>query len=432
MTDGTGYVLVCLPWLSKFEWHAFSLFSHPTKPHHSCVCMAVGGDWTRRLHEVVQRPTRRPVWISGPFASPYATAAEYDNLVLVASGIGITPAMSIITTYRDTRRVNLIWACRDASLLEFYLDKCTFDDQGWTLIYYTGKRKLHLPHALAPTVLIFHGRPNLLRTIRQIIGGVETAEGLPEDLLQASNDFEAAAADELTAASRLRDDSGIPLDAVPVPTRFTLLIRRCLVSMGEDELAAQIAAQFAPQSLTMLSDAEVHAAAEQFFKPVLEEGEHAFALSEAAELTALFRSGAAAPNPPGAVCVAADITRACMGALDAEMYRDDLERRSSGSELAGEGGGEGGSPVPAAPNRRSSAEDKRTEAEQVFRIATRGKAASGGQPAPHADDFVQQIGAARLATWQMLYCGGSQPVVEALKDVERKYGVGLRVEKFDW
>ena len=99
VTDGTGYVLVCLPWLSKFEWHAFSLFSHPTKPHHSCVCMAVGGDWTRRLHEVVQRPTRRPVWISGPFASPYATAAEYDNLVLVATGIGITPAMSIITTY---------------------------------------------------------------------------------------------------------------------------------------------------------------------------------------------------------------------------------------------------------------------------------------------------------------------------------------------
>ena len=65
-------------------------------------------------------------------------------------------------------------------------------------------------------------------------------------------------------------------------------------------------------------------------------------------------------------------------------------------------------------------------------MARRCKAASGGQPAPHTDDFVQRIGAARLATWQMLYCGGSQPVVEALKDVERKYGVGLRVEKFDW
>ena len=32
-----------------------------------------------------------------------ATAVEYDNLILVASGIGITPAMSIITTYKETR-----------------------------------------------------------------------------------------------------------------------------------------------------------------------------------------------------------------------------------------------------------------------------------------------------------------------------------------
>ena len=37
-----------------------------------------------------------------------------------------------------------------------------------------------------------------------------------------------------------------------------------------------------------------------------------------------------------------------------------------------------------------------------------------------------------LATWQMLYCGGSQPVVDALEGIERTYGLRLRVEKFDW
>lgn len=180
-TDGTGYVLVCLPWISKHEWHAFSLFSHPSQPNHSCVCMAVGGDWTKRLHDLVERPTHRPAWVSGPFASPYATAVEYDNLILVASGIGITPAMSIITTYKETRRANLVWACRDASLLEFYLDKCRFPDDGWTLVFYTGKRKLQLPHELAPTVLIFHGRPDLPHIVREIILGVESRNGLPED-----------------------------------------------------------------------------------------------------------------------------------------------------------------------------------------------------------------------------------------------------------
>ena len=34
--------------------------------------------------------------------------------------------------------------------------------------------------------------------------------------------------------------------------------------------------------------------------------------------------------------------------------------------------------------------------------------------------------------WQMLYCGGSHPVLDSLKDFKRKFGVGLVVEKFDW
>eukprot|EP00965_Chrysotila_dentata_P186033 6142116-Pleurochrysis_carterae.AAC.1 len=29
--DGTGYVLVCLPWISATEWHAFSVFPHPVR-----------------------------------------------------------------------------------------------------------------------------------------------------------------------------------------------------------------------------------------------------------------------------------------------------------------------------------------------------------------------------------------------------------------
>ena len=40
---------------------------------------------------------------------------------------------------QETRRTNLVWACRDAALLEFYLDKCEFSETAWTLIYYTGK-----------------------------------------------------------------------------------------------------------------------------------------------------------------------------------------------------------------------------------------------------------------------------------------------------
>jgi len=57
--------------------------------------------------------------------------------------------------------------------------------------------------------------------------------------------------------------------------------------------------------------------------------------------------------------------------------------------------------------------------------------ASGHHAATHAE-FVDFIGAERISTWGMLYCGGSQPVVDALEEVQRNCGIELKVEKFDW
>lgn len=48
------------------------------------------------------------------------------------------------------------------------------------------------------------------------------------------------------------------------------------------------------------------------------------------------------------------------------------------------------------------------------------------------DQFVETIRKQRLASWGMMYCGGSQPVVDALRQIEKRYGIGLSVEKFDW
>ena len=116
----------------------------------------------------MQYKTTRPVWVSGHFASPYSTAINFDNLVLVASGIGITPALSVVAAHRATRRVNLVWVCREPSLVEFYLSKFQFPTNALTLIYYTGKgRKLVLENIDLPrTVLVLEGRPKLGRTVR--------------------------------------------------------------------------------------------------------------------------------------------------------------------------------------------------------------------------------------------------------------------------
>jgi len=132
---------------------------------------------------------------------------HYEDLILVASGIGITPAMDIINAYRaGSRRLSLIWSCRDASLLEYYLQHGRFDKDGWTLIYYTGKRKLRLQRSSLPdTLCVFHGRPVWDTVIREIISSIELGMGLPEevvaereacldDLLQARQELELSGA----------------------------------------------------------------------------------------------------------------------------------------------------------------------------------------------------------------------------------------------
>ena len=91
-------------------------------------------------------------------------------------------AMDIINAHRaGNRRLSLIWTCRDASLLEYYLRHGQFDKDGWTLVYYTGKRKLAVELAELPeTLCIFCGRPCWEVVVGEIVTSIETGTGLPE------------------------------------------------------------------------------------------------------------------------------------------------------------------------------------------------------------------------------------------------------------
>ncbi|KAH8072411.1 oxidoreductase [Aureococcus anophagefferens] len=176
--DAVGYVYVMIPWIAKDQWHAFSLYQSPEHPGYSSV--------------------------------PYATASNFDNLVLVASGIGITPAINILAAAKETRRCNLLWMCRDASLVEFYLSAVEFDDDGYTVVYYTGKRELCVDTSRLPArVLVFAKRPNLPRAIQGLIHAIETGTGLPEDAVQASEEAKARASD---AHRRQSEPGDAPMD----------------------------------------------------------------------------------------------------------------------------------------------------------------------------------------------------------------------------
>eukprot|EP00804_Cyclotella_cryptica_P000650 CCRYP_014685-RA/>CCRYP_014685-RA protein AED:0.01 eAED:0.01 QI:801/0.66/0.75/1/1/1/4/491/480 len=209
-----GFGYVCLPWVSKFQWHAFSLFEHPTDPNLRQVFMmkVPGGDWTTSVHEQLQRNTVRPVWISGPFVSPYNNALNFDNTICVASGIGITPALSIIRAHKESRRINLVWMCRDSAselnvlfdelnrfiivntlkrllllplVLEFFMDHLYLNNEGgWILIFFTGKERLSpaIENHLTSSTILIKRRPDLHHLIPNIIYGIESGLGVPESM----------------------------------------------------------------------------------------------------------------------------------------------------------------------------------------------------------------------------------------------------------
>eukprot|EP00965_Chrysotila_dentata_P196503 6177614-Pleurochrysis_carterae.AAC.1 len=70
-----------------------------------------------------------------------------------------------------------------------------------------------------------------------------------------------------------------------------------------------------------------------------------------------------------------------------------------------------------------------SQREKMRSASAKGKPAFRGVHGPVVQDL---IGTKRLSTWGMLYCGGSQPVARSLREIERKHGLALRVEKFDW
>ncbi|KAL7530397.1 hypothetical protein ACHAXR_003471, partial [Thalassiosira sp. AJA248-18] len=121
--QNSAYVYLMLPWLSKYQFHAFSVYPS-NKPNHSQLCISSAGGWTASMMKEISTPTHKPAFIVGPYLSPFSSPAmDCENLIAVASGIGITPAISLIKNYTCTRRrLNLIWICRDPGLVEYFLN----------------------------------------------------------------------------------------------------------------------------------------------------------------------------------------------------------------------------------------------------------------------------------------------------------------------
>lgn len=215
-----GYVNVLVPWISLWQWHPFSVYKSFDRPGYSSIFAMDSGDWTSALHASIARDTKRPVWIQGPFPSPYGErAVDFDNMVLVATGIGVTPALSCIQSFGKTgRSLSLIWSCRDPGLIAYYAER-RLEATAMTLIYYTGKAPINLTN-LPSHIRVIPSRPDLKRVVPDIIRCVEYHVALPKELQTKAAHFLMEASEVYGGLHECSQDSA--------RLRFDALISSCL------------------------------------------------------------------------------------------------------------------------------------------------------------------------------------------------------------
>jgi NADPH oxidase len=157
-TRAGQYIFLCCPEVSYFQWHPFTLTSAPEEDYIS-VHIRVAGDFTTALAKavgcdfsqtgdkpespvggkVVGTSTNPPlnralprVMVDGPFGSASEDFLNYETVLLVGAGIGVTPFASILKSiwYRmnnlndskPTRlsKVYFTWVIRDYGSAEWF------------------------------------------------------------------------------------------------------------------------------------------------------------------------------------------------------------------------------------------------------------------------------------------------------------------------
>ncbi|MBK6808180.1 MAG: ferric reductase-like transmembrane domain-containing protein [Sandaracinaceae bacterium] len=109
------YAFLCVPSLSRLEWHPFSLINATSDTGSLAFRIRKSGNWTQSLAKL---SVGTPVYVDGPLASPCREMHDCKRMVLVAAGIGITPFVSFLEEVRSSgvcpfERMQVYWLERD-------------------------------------------------------------------------------------------------------------------------------------------------------------------------------------------------------------------------------------------------------------------------------------------------------------------------------
>ena len=384
-----GYCYVNFPWISKTQWHAYSLFENPANPGERQIFVQTLGDWTQEVHDALQRNTCRPVWVQGPFSSPYDSAVEYDNQILVAGGIGITPAISVMRAHQETRRSNLIWAVRDRHMLEFFIQHGEFSKRGWNLLYYTGKEPLVLDDydddggeiiaANGARLHIVRGRPDLAKVLPNLIYSIESGTAVPEAFVE----------DKKVEVMRMLQEK--------------------LVDLDEDEELGD------REKLQLLIN---HSSSLGFLFTDIAHEFFGSDLPDVAQCLAGRKDKVGSPSPE---CFRS--SGRLLLALRSSSRPGSLS--SSGASLRHSGA-----------TRQSSLLTAATWTKLVEKVADQEVPDSFKPWIADQDvssNYVRSLDPAKtLSTWGILYCGGKSPLADMAVAVAKDYGIDTHIESFAW
>jgi len=427
----TSYVYIMCPWISKYQWHAFTMFPEPTKKNHTMLCIGTSGDWTKEMYDKIKAPCLRSVYVLGPFASEFSDkAVSTTNALAIASGIGITPTLSLMHTYAGKKRINIIWMCRDPGLIEYFLHKVDIAEitkTSFALIYYTGQRDLVLPKNLPINFFIFRSRPKLEETISGIVKVIHSGEGLPEEMYENQR----ALAD------------------IPFSQRIKIALSRVVTIYPKEEMfeyaveETEKAEEHADVE-TGISDSETERTAdtsecssvdEVVLLPVHEEipperEENVVSIDGLEAMISSFLGGVGEYSRGDIEDLFKQVDTDESGYIDENEFTVFLELATGEAKDDRES------------LKRATVAMERALAKSLSRRPTMDSTEQ--TDLPKKEEMIGNAGTVRymeglindkekpLEDWSMFYCGASAPIHKILKSIERKYNMDLGVEKFDW
>ncbi|XP_061354208.1 ferric reduction oxidase 6-like isoform X2 [Gastrolobium bilobum] len=129
--NALSFIFLQVRELSWLQWHPFSVSSSPLDgKHHLSVLIKVLGKWTERLRENIINVDAQKVLLTASVEGPYGHEVPYhlmyENLILVAGGIGLSPFLAILSDILhrvregkpcQPRNILVVWAVKKSNEL---------------------------------------------------------------------------------------------------------------------------------------------------------------------------------------------------------------------------------------------------------------------------------------------------------------------------